>query len=30
VDQSGRELHTHEQITHKHKFIIDLHHPRWP
>jgi predicted MFS family arabinose efflux permease len=30
VDQSGSGSHTHEQITHTHKFVIDLHHPRWP
>ena len=30
VDQSLNGLHTHEQITHKHKFVIDMHHPRWP
>ena len=29
-NHADNELHTHEQITHKHKFVIDMHHPRWP
>lgn len=29
-DKQHTHLHHHEEVTHKHKFVIDLHHQEWP
>ena len=26
----GNERHTHKAVTHKHRFVIDMHHRKWP